>query len=430
MKGRLGFATLVMFGLVAAACTGSGSGSEDGESAGGDPVRLQVQVWGELEETKIYEAAIAAYDDDAPDVEVELTAIPEKDDHLTRLATSFASGEPPDVFLVNYREYSQFVPRGAIEPFANYTKDRIDLANYYPQPIEAFTYDGTLQCMPQNISSLVVYYNVDLFEKAGLKPPKEGWSWEEFRQTAIALTDGKVHGLGVEPQIIRAAPFVWSNGGEIVDDDDAPTTFTLDTREAREALEYLVGLVREDGVVPSEEDVAAEDLETRFMTNKLGMILSSRRDTPAFREVQGLNFDVAPLPVAKEPAGILHSDAYCIAAETEHKEEAADLIAFVVGEDGATITAFGGRTVPSLQSVANSGAFLDPSRPPRRSKVFLDGIPYIRRTPVIPTWAEIEDVSEELMTRLFYEEDYTIDRFLEELKDATDPLFEEGQAQG
>ena len=49
---------------------------------------------------------------------------------------------------------------------------------------------------------------------------------------------------------------------------------------------------------------------------------------------------------------------------------------------------------------------------------------------MIPTWAEIEDIAEELMTRLFYEEDYSVDRFLEELRDATDPLFEEGQAQG
>lgn len=88
---------------------------------------------------------------------------------------------------------------------------------------------------------------------------------------------------------------------------------------------------------------------------------------------------------------------------------------------------FGVRTVPSLKRVANSGALLDPSRPPSRSKVFLSGIPHLRRTPVIPTWPEIEDLSEELVTRLFYESDYRIDRFLDELREATNPLFDEGQ---
>ena len=122
----------------------------------------------------------------------------------------------------------------------------------------------------------------------------------------------------------------------------------------------------------------------------------------------------------------MHSDAYCISRGSAHLEEAVELIGFAVGEDGQTITALGGRTVPSLRAIARSGAFLDPSQPPRHPEVFLQGIPYIRRTPVIPTWPEIEDVSEEILTRAFYEPDYTIDDALEELEAQTSPLFAEG----
>jgi multiple sugar transport system substrate-binding protein len=278
--------------------------------------------------------------------------------------------------------------------------------------------------MPQNISSLVVYYNEDLFEAAGVEAPREGWTWEDFAQSAIALTDDEVHGLGIEPQIIRLAPFVWSNGGDIVDDLNAPTRFTLDTPEAIDALEFVTGLVRDDQVVPSEEEIAAQDLETRFANGKLAMLLSSRRDTPVFREVAGLRFNVGPLPVGREPAGILHSDAYCISAGTD-VDAAADFVAFATGEEGQTITALGGRTVPSRKSVAQSGAFLDPSRPPSRSRVFLDGIPAIRRTPVISTWPEIEDLAEEIFTRVFYEDDYTVERGVKELNEQAQPLFEE-----
>ena len=416
-------AALIAASLFFGACTSSNS--DDADPTEQSQTEIVFQVSGEPEETAVYGAVVNDFQDANPDVKVTLVEIPEKDDHLTRLASSFASGKPPDVFLVNFREYSQFVVRGAVEPIAPLLEERdVNLEDYYEPPVEAFTFDDTFQCMPQNISSLVVYYNEDLFEAAGVEVPKDGWTWEDFRQTALALTKNGVHGLGIEPSIIRLAPFVWSNGGEIVDDLDNPTRFTLDTPEATEALDFITSMVRDDQVVPSEEDLAAQDLETRFVNGKLGMLLSSRRDTPPFREVSGLRFNVGPLPVSKEPAGILHSDAYCISAGT-NIEEAADFVAFATGEEGQTITALGGRTVPSLESVANSGAFLDPSRPPSRSKVFLDGIPYIRRTPVISTWTEIEDIADEIFTRVFYEDDYTVERGVEELNEQAIPLFEE-----
>jgi multiple sugar transport system substrate-binding protein len=372
----------------------------------------------------VYASIAKSFQEQHEGIEVEVIEVPEKDAHLARLATAFAGGNPPDVFLVNFREYSQFVVRDAIEPIEDHLAG-VDTSAYYPQPLEAFTYDGALQCMPQNVSSLVVYYNKLIFKGAGVPRPTPGWSWEDFRETAIALTDGDVRGVGIEPTIIRIAPFAWSAGGEIVDDPESPTRLDLDNPGAREALEFIVSLVRDDGVVPTEEEVAAQDLETRFVTGKLGMLLSSRRDTPAFREVSGLDFDVAPLPVGDEPAGILHSDAYCIAAGSGAANAAAEFVRFATGEEGQTLGALSGRTVPSLRSVAESGAFLDPVQPPRHSEVFLDAIPTIRRTPVLPTWPEIEDVAEQVLIRAFYEEGYTVDDAIRDLDSETRGLFEE-----
>lgn len=416
-------AALLIVLLLAAACEGAQGDATQAAAP------LRVQVSGEPEETRVYDAVVAAFESVNDDVDVELVEVPEKDEHLAKLTTSFAGGTPPEVFLVNFREYSQFVVRGAIDPYEGFLEaNDVDLGDYFPQPLEAFTYEDRLQCMPQNISSLVVYYNQKLFDEAGVRPPRAGWSWDDFVETGRALTKGEVHGIGIEPSIIRLAPFVWSNGGELVDDTDAPTRFTLDTPEAREALEFLVSLVRDEKVVPSEDDVAAQDLETRFATDKLGMYLSSRRDTPVFREVQGLEWDVAPLPVGKEPAGILHSDGYCISSglEDDRAAAAARFIAFATGKQGQTITALGGRTVPSLKEIARSGAFLDPTQAPSSSEVFLDGIPTIRRTPVLATWPEIEDLAEEILTRAFYEPGYSIDDALAALESETAALFEEG----
>jgi multiple sugar transport system substrate-binding protein len=410
-------ALLVTSALAVSACSGS-----DGESEGRKTIRIQVS--GEPEETAVYAAVVTAYTKAHPGTKVEVVEVPEKSDHLARLSTSFAAGNPPDVFLVNFREYAQFVARGAIEPAGPLLHDRgLDVGDYFPQPIDAFTYDGALQCMPQNVSSLVVYYNSGLFADRGVAAPRPGWTFEDFTRTARELTDPEagLHGVGISADLIRLAPFVWSAGGEIVDNTDRPTAFTLDTPQARAAADAVVGLVRA-GLVPSEEEIAAQNLQTRFVTGKLGMFLSSRREVPALREIEGLEWDVASLPMIDEPASILHSDAYCISAGSDDVDAAADLVAFAVGRQGQTIAALGGRTVPSLKVVAGSAAFLDPSRAPASSQVFLDAIPLIRRTPVTPSWPEIEDIAAEQLTRAFYEKG-DIGRYLDEIARQGDPLL-------
>ena len=404
------------------------AGCTEEPSTGTDPQELEpiiLQVSGEPEETAVYQTMIEQYRQKFPGAEVELVEIPEKDDHLASLATGFAGGEPPDVFLINYREYAQFVVRGALEPVGDLLSERdVNLDDYYEQPIEAFTYEGALQCMPQNVSSLAVYYNTRIFKRAGIEPPHDGWTWEEFRDAAATIASGDVEGVAIDPQIIRLAPFAWSNGGEITDDPDSPTRFTLEDPATREALEFLVSLVRDD-LVPSEKELASQDAESRFIKGELGMILSSRRDTPLFREAISLKWDVLPLPSADEPSGILHSDAYCISAQSDVIDSAADFVAWAMSKEGQTLAALSGRTVPSLKEVAASGAFLDPSRPPAHSEVFIDAIENIRNTPVLSTWPEIESVAEEILTKAFYEEGYTIDDAIRELDDRTRPLFEE-----
>ena len=396
-------------------------------SSGSESDVIQVQVSGEAEEITVYESLVNAFEKEHPDIDMQLVPVADKDDHLAKLTTSFSTGNPPDVYLINFREYSQYVARGAVDAVRPYLDEAgVDLDDYYDPPLEAFTYDGELQCMPQNISSLVVYYNTKLLRSAGLERPPADWDWNEFRRYALELTGGDVRGLGIEPNVIRLAPFVWSNGGELNDDPDQPTRFTLEEPASREALEFIVSLVRDDGVVPTENEIAAQDLETRFVAGKLGMLLSSRREVPAFREVAGLKFDVAPLPTSEQRAGILHSDAYCMAAGAHAPDEAFEFVRFATGKQGQTITALGGRTVPSMIEVAESGAFLDPTRAPRHSQVFLDGVDFIRRTPVIPTWPEIEDEAEEILTRMFYEDDYSIEDGLRELDEATGTLFQEG----
>ena len=62
----------------------------------------------------------------------------------------------------------------------------LQLENLFPQAVDAFRFGGELICLPQNISSLVVYYNRDLFAAAGVPEPAAGWSWDEMVLAATA----------------------------------------------------------------------------------------------------------------------------------------------------------------------------------------------------------------------------------------------------
>jgi multiple sugar transport system substrate-binding protein len=133
------------------------------------------------------------------------------------------------------------------------------------------------------------------------------------------------------------------------------------------------------------------------------MMFSSRRSTPSFRTITAFDWDIAPLPKHEEPAGILHSDAYCLTEASEAKDTAWKFMEFALGPEGQRITAQSGRTVPSLKEVAESDAFLDPSAKPANSRVFLDTIDVIRRVPNISTWPEIEDAAEPIIETGLYQ---------------------------
>jgi multiple sugar transport system substrate-binding protein len=401
-----------LIALLIAGALVSGVATSCGGSDAGGSGNVRFLTFGEPEELKAYRDIVRAFEREHEDIDVQLITASDRDDLLARLSTSFAGGSPHDVFLLNYRFYGQFAARGVLEPLGERLdeSDAFDESDFYPQPLEAFRWQGRLTCLPQNVSSLVVYYNRDLFRRAGVPEPRAGWKWDDMVSSALRLTrdrngDGDIdqHGLGLEPTIIRIAPFVWSNRGDVVDHDQSPTRLTLDSPQALAAMQKLFDLRQVHFVVPSEEEVEAEDDETRFQNGRLAMLLQSRRSTPAFRTIKAFEWDVAPLPAHAQPAGILHSDAYCMARDSKNKDAAWTFVEFALGPDGQRIAARTGRTVPSLREVAESPAFLDPAKAPRNSRVFLDTIPSIRRVPSISTWPEIEDRAEQIIETGLYE---------------------------
>ncbi len=369
------------------------------------PRSVSFMVFGDPAELKAYQTLVAAYEKKDAANQIELIHIPDQGEYRKRLGTDLAAGTPANVVLINYRRYASFAQKGALVSLQPYLDKStlLKAGDFYAEAIQPFIWRKEVMCIPQNVSSLVVYYNKALFDAANVLYPQPNWTWDDFLSAAQALTKpaSDQYGVGIEPSLSRVAPFIWQNGGELVANPIA-SRLLVDSPEAREAIQWFVDLRVKHHVAPDAVATKAEDLESRFVNGRLGMYLDSRRVVPSLRSITAFDWDVAPLPNGKFPATILHTDAYCMTSATQDKDAAWKFIEFANSVEGQQIIAATGRTVPSLKSVAESAAFLDPNVKPQNSRVFLNVIPALRALPVLNNWVDIEETADAELERAFY----------------------------
>lgn len=403
-----------------------------------DATNIRFAFWGDTAEQAAYQSVVDAFEIAHPDIDVTVDYTPGQGDYYRKIASDFAAGDAPDVYLTNYRQFGQYAGAGGLAPIQSYldTSTQLSESDYYGLSLDAFRFggDNELYCLPQNISSLVVYYNEDMFAAAGVPLPVDGWNWDTFVAAAQALTqdtdgDGTIdqYGVVVEPSMYRMVSFIWGADGEVVDDLDHPTTLTIDSPAAIDGLSKFISLgVDGYNVVPPEAEVAAESDQDRFMRGGAGMYIQSRRPVPTLREIEGFDWNVVSLPTLNQPATVLHSDAFCMAASAENQDAVWTFIEFAGSAQGQTLLAETGRTVPSMISVSESDVFLKgipasassgtpgaspeavEALPPANSQVYLDNIENMHRLPSISTWVEIEDAFNAEFDRSFYIEGFDV----------------------
>ena len=145
-------------------------------------------VFGDPEEIQAYRDVIAAYKNEHPDVKVKMIEASDRDDLIARLSTSFAAGTRRICSCSTTASTAQFAASGVLEPIEDRVDDSdvFEQEDFYEEAMNAFRFNDTLTCLPQNISSLVVYYNKDLFEKAGVPSRRKagsGTTWSRRRRS-------------------------------------------------------------------------------------------------------------------------------------------------------------------------------------------------------------------------------------------------------
>ena len=388
----------------------SPSASSASPSATG-PVTLRFGVYGDKNLRQAYEKIARVYGNGHPDVNVEVESTRTEAEAVDKLDHQFSVGDEPDVFVASQDEVPRLSAEDRVQPVDQLLEARgVTFGdNYQRLGLEAFSAEQALQCMPYDVSPLVILYNQGLVPfrrliEPGDDPltPETGWTWEQFAKAVRLMSRDGVNGVYVEPGLSPLMALVRSAGSDIVDDPRAATTLTLDDDGTRSALEDVLDVLREPRYTPSPQQLQRQDAVTRFAQGKIGMLVTTRAVVPELRKADDLDFDVFPLPRMARPRTVADVTGFCLSSSTEHLEEAADFLAFASGEKGSKILAETGAVVPAHLPTLNSLSFTQPGEQPETVLAFPEAVARAGVTPYVPGWPQLEKAMQPELERMFY----------------------------
>ena len=318
-------------------------------------------------------------------IEVEMVMVP-WGQGFQKMMTMVGSGNAPDVAYTGSRYIPSLAEMGAIAPIA-VPADR--QAEYADSIWGMVTWNGIIYGVPRAFSSKVLYYNRDLFEQAGLDPDSPPTTWDELEAAAKAInenTDAYGFALAGAKFVSTTSQFFnffYQNGGEVIDADG---NVVINSPEAVEALEFYARLA--DYAEPGPIAHQREDLWELFAEEVVGMYVSGPWRRAAFIDA-GINFGVAPLPAGPNGASstILVSDSLIIFSQSEHLEEAQQLVLYLTSrKNQETLDTTWGMT-PARPAEAELAFFQDDPT----WKPFVDMVPRGKAQPLVSDWNLLED---------------------------------------
>lgn len=327
-------------------------------------------------EEKMVLDLIDEYQEQSPGRAVQYLPITANYDEKIQLM--LGTGTAPDVFMVeafwapNLISYDVLLPLDSlIEADPSFALHDIE-----PKLLDAFRVNGKLYGIPKDYSTLVLWYNPELFKEAGLdKPPS---NWEELQAYAEILTkdrdgDGSIDQYGfVFPETLEyLLPLAWQNQGDFFDENGA---FSFTDPEFVEAVSFLKEM----------HDAGHAVLPTQVSASWNMDAFGRQRAAMAISGLWGHNFlnstfpetayNVAPLPIHKEQVSIAFIVGYVIPRKSKHIQDAWKLLSYLTGKEGQLAWADAGVGLPPRYSVVDrKGLRSDSIR-----SVFIESAPYAR----------------------------------------------------
>lgn len=345
-------------------------------------VGLRLQVSLTAEEMIDFRPALERVDVAHPEFTVTLEEVPQGSE-VEKVTTLLAGDDLPDVMRVQGLNVQQWVRRNAFADLtARVQSAGLDLADFYPGPLNQFRYGAGLWGIPDTASPEIVYFNKSMFNAAGLNVPTDSWTYDDMRAAAIALTlDAEGRHPGEDAFDVHAIqqwgwnggityfwqnPFIEARGGDLCANEDCTLmSFTGPANEA--AFNWWVSLVRDDHAAlydpygGSETGVEGDP----FLSGKAAMGSNGTFAIGQLNAAGNIDYDVIPplIGVDGRRHTPLSTNGYVISPKSAHPDEAWALVSALVATDFLESTwASTGHAVPARRSATS--AIIDPAHAP------------------------------------------------------------------
>ncbi len=384
-KSRLVGAVVLVLTLLFA-CTPAGGGDEKPSDV---LVALPADNPGDIE---LRNRLAKQFMKDNPGIDVKVQVIP-SNGYNEKIFTTVAAGNPPDIFNSGDIVIPTIVSKNyALDLTELIEKDDYDVSAFYPQVIEGLTFENKIVGLTDNWDTQVMYYNRDLFDKAGLDYPDATWTWDDFESAARALTSGEgpdkifgaVHGYWFAPVFDQ----IWANGGDIFSKDQ--TECLLDQPEAVEAIQSISDLAQE-GVIPTEQQLEGQGPNQFLLAGRAAMAVDAGR-WAAFELLDGkVDWAAAPIPKGSEGrANFFHLSMYAITRTSDSPENAWEFLKYMVSPEAIKLAVEDMQGIPSRPGLATSPAFRNNALVKQHDALepFLESLPTAHKAPYVPNFEE------------------------------------------
>jgi multiple sugar transport system substrate-binding protein len=289
-----------------------------------------------------------------------------------RLRVALVSERPPDAFLLDDVDFPELVERGRLLDLGPYlARVGVDLARYEPAVLAIYRRGGAVYALPRGYTPLLIVYNRDLLDGAGIAAPTDDWTWDEFLAIAKRLTrdrdgDGRPDAWGAawdrRPSVWL--PWVWAGGGDVLCSDGRRASGCLDAPATLAAIRWYVGWVTHDHVSPppSAGPDWDHELARLFTAGRLGMMTV---DHTALRELRAatagmrMGFVSIPHRVGVAPVTALSASGYAVPALTLGRKNAIELVAALTDSITGAARGDAALELPAVTAAAEALAAAD-----------------------------------------------------------------------
>ena len=417
------FGLVLIISLFIAACGGTG---QQAPTTAEGPVEITFMMWGAPEELAVWQAVVDDFEKANPQIKVKVD-VSDWDSYWTKLNTLIAGNTPPDVFAMDAPLFLDWQSRGALlnlQPYIDKNPGFLD--DFYPQTLTAYKVGDSYYGLPRDFQTIVLFYNKEMFDAAGLDYPTADWTYDDLLAAAKALTldtnnDGKIDQYGFWSDTwdmeLLWSEAIWAHGGEIISQDHAKTL--IGEGGARDAWSYIDSLYKE-GVMPP-PTTAAEYGDDLFNAGAAAMTTIGHWAVPGY-VASSIDFNVVPMPAGPQgEATSVNSAGFVLSKDSQHADAAFEFVKYALSEPGQKRLAELGFAIPVLKSVAESDAYLKQPGDIDQ-KTFLDSLAFARMKPVFKGYEEWAGVVGDGLTPV-WDGDVELEPTLDEVVKSADEVL-------